>query len=176
MDLKPTGGLNAIEVAPLVVEANPILPLDDSGKIAKAEAEVADAEARTQRWARERDAVAGRAISIPITSLTGGELTVRASLDDPVQRVKELIKEARGAEGPEPDAQCLVLMLQSGEQRPLEDETVQLGAWGVAEGMTLAQGLLSCHPQCVQTLWAKALGRGGDDVVVRFPATFCGQV
>ena len=137
MDLKPRGGLNAIEVAPLVVEANPILPLDDSGRIAKAEAEVADAEERTQRWARERDAVAGRAISIPITSLTGGELTVRASLDDPVQRVKELIKEARGAAGPEPDAQCLVLMLQSGEQRPLEDETVQLGAWGVAEGMTL---------------------------------------
>ena len=32
--------------APLVVEANPILPLDDSGSIAKAEAEVADAGVR----------------------------------------------------------------------------------------------------------------------------------
>ena len=103
-------------------------------------AQVAEAERRLMQWEKSAD-TATRATPFPLTiqpALVGGEdaaiILEGVTAELKVGELRALIHDKMKSK-PEPDQQRL--FIAQGAQKPLEDGTLPIGAYGVVSGVTL---------------------------------------
>ena len=113
-------------------------PLVDEDPAERAKAELRDAERRQERWAKGGGGAAAARKLFKLTvqpAVGGGDAAFTLENVSAAMKVGELRTRIEAANGTAADAQVLFIVDKG--QEPLEDETLELGAYGVVEGVTL---------------------------------------